>query len=93
MSRLANIIDVTVFQDLPPEDYPEKTALFQSGVVTRNALLDQLANAPGKTAELPFWKDLDPTVEQNYSNDNPAELILIDVPLQFEPVGVWAGER
>ena len=21
-----------------------------------------------------------------------AELILIDVPLQFEPVGVWAGE-
>jgi redox-sensitive bicupin YhaK (pirin superfamily) len=22
-----------------------------------------------------------------------AELILIDVPLEFEPVGVWAGER
>ena len=80
MSRLANIIDVTVFQDLPPEDYPEKTALFQSGVVTRNALLDQLANAPGKTAELPYWKDLDPTVEQNYSNDNPADLA---VPLQI----------
>jgi quercetin 2,3-dioxygenase len=24
---------------------------------------------------------------------NTAELILIDVPLTFEPVGVWAGER
>lgn len=74
MSRLANIIDVTVFQDLPAEDLPEKTSLFASGVVTRNELLDQLANAPGKTAELPFWKDLDPTEEQNYSNDNPANV-------------------
>lgn len=81
MSRLANIIDVTVFQDLPAEDLPEKTALFQSGVIVRNQLLDNLANAPGKTAELPFWKDLDPTVEQNYSNDNPADEA---TPLQIE---------
>lgn len=81
MSRLANIIDVTVFQDLPPEDLPEKTALFQSGVVTRNPLLDQLANAAGKTAELPFWKDLDPDAEPNYSNDNPAD---VATPLQIE---------
>ena len=27
------------------------------------------------------------------STDVAAELILIDVPLEFEPVGVWAGER
>ena len=80
MSRLANIIDVTVFQDLPPEDYPEKTALFQSGVIVRSPLFDNLAEAPGKTVELPFWKDLDPTVEQNYSNDNPADLA---TPLQL----------
>jgi len=26
------------------------------------------------------------------STDVAAELILIDVPLEFEPVGVWAGE-
>jgi hypothetical protein len=26
------------------------------------------------------------------TSDVAAELILIDVPLQFEPVGVWAGE-
>jgi hypothetical protein len=26
------------------------------------------------------------------STDVGAELILIDVPLEFEPVGVWAGE-
>lgn len=73
MSRLANIIDVTVFQDLPPENDPEKTSLFQSGVVVRNALLDSLASAPGKTAELPFWKDLNYDDEPNYSNDSPAD--------------------
>ena len=27
------------------------------------------------------------------ATDTGVELILIDVPLQFEPVGVWAGER
>lgn len=80
MSRLANIIDVTVFQDLPPENNPEKHALFTSGVVVRNALLDQLANAPGKIAELPFWKDLNPADEPNYSNDDPAD---IAVPKQL----------
>lgn len=73
MSRLANIIDVSVFQDLPAEDTPEKTALFQSGVVVRNALLDQLADAPGKTAELIYWGDLNYDDEPNYSNDSPAD--------------------
>jgi hypothetical protein len=32
-------------------------------------------------------------VDLNLSTDLAAELILIDVPLDFEPVGVWAGER
>jgi len=27
------------------------------------------------------------------STDVAAELILVDVPLEFEAVGVWAGER
>lgn len=73
MSRLANIIDVEVFNDLPAVDSPETTAFFQSGVVARNAMLDGIANAPGKTAEMHYWKDLDPSIEQNYSNDNPAD--------------------
>ena len=30
--------------------------------------------------------------ELELATDLAAELILIDVPLQFEPVGVWAGE-
>ena len=30
--------------------------------------------------------------ELDLSTDHAAELILVDVPLEFEPVGVWAGE-
>ena len=73
-TRLSDIIDVVTFQDLPPVNGPEKTAFFQSGIINRNGLLDGLASAAGKTAELPFWKDLDGSVETNYSNDNPADV-------------------
>lgn len=72
-TRLSDIIDVTVFQDLPQIDGPEKTAFFESGIAVRNGMLDTFAAGPGKTAELPFWNDLDGSVEVNYSNDNPAD--------------------
>lgn len=71
-TRLSDIIDVTVFRDLPQIDGPEKTAFFDSGVVLRNGLLDELARSAGKTAELPFWNDLDASAEVNYTDDNPA---------------------
>jgi hypothetical protein len=72
--QLADIIDVTVFQDLPAVNSPEKTAFYEAGIVTRNVLLDGLATAAGKTAELPFWNDIDPTIAPNLSNDNPASI-------------------
>lgn len=71
-TRLSDIIDVVVYQDLPPVNSPEKTAFFESGIVIRNAVLDGLATAAGKTAELPFWNDIDPTVGPNLSSDDPA---------------------
>lgn len=72
--QLSDIIDVKVFQDLPAVNSPEKSAFFESGIVVRNSLLDGLATAPGKLAELPFWNDIDPTVAPNISTDNPATL-------------------
>lgn len=72
--QLSDIIDVTVFRDLPAVNSPEKTAFFESGIITRNVLLDELANSAGKTAELPFWKDITASDEVNYSNDNPASI-------------------
>lgn len=67
--QLADIYDATVYQDLPAVNSPEKTAFFESGIVTRTPLLDTLANAEGKLVELPFWNDIDPTSEVNYSDD------------------------
>lgn len=69
--QLSDIIDVTVFQDLPAVNSPEKTAFYESGAAVRNGLFDALANAPGKTAELPFWNDLDETSAPNISSDDP----------------------
>ena len=71
-TRLSDIIDVKVFRDLPQVDGPEKTAFFDAGIVTRNGLLDEIASGPGKIVELPFWNDLDGSVEVNYSTGNPA---------------------
>lgn len=84
--QLSDIIDVKVFQDLPSVNSPEKTALFESGVVTRNSLLDGIATAAGKTAELPFWKDIDATVAPNLSTDNPATLATPDKIVQGEQI-------
>jgi hypothetical protein len=72
--QLADIIDVVVFQDLPAVNSPELTAFYQSGIVTSNPLLNGLATAPGKLAELPFWRDLDSSVEPNRSNDDPTDI-------------------
>ena len=69
LTQLADIIDVTIFQDLPAVNSPEKTDFFQSGVIVRSPLLDELARSAGKTAELPFWNDLDGSAEVNYSDD------------------------
>lgn len=84
--QLTDIIDVTIFQDLPPVNDPEMTAFVQSGIVTRTPLFDALASAAGKTAELPFWNDIDPTDEANLSNDNPASIGVADKITQGEQI-------
>ena len=84
--QLSDIIDVTVFQDLPAVNSPEKTAFYQSGIINNNGLLSELANAAGKTAELPFWKDLDGSSETNYSSDDPASTATPEKVTQGEQI-------
>ena len=85
--RLSDIIDVTVFNDLPPVNDPMLTRLFQSGVIARNALLDSIANAPGRMAELPFWNDIDPSDEPNLSTDDPTDTATPKKIIQGKQVG------
>lgn len=81
-TQIANIIDVEIFEALPPVDGPEKTAFFESGIVVQNGMLNSVASGPGKVGELPFWRDLDATSAPNLSNDNPADIAVPDRIIQ-----------
>ena len=72
--QLSDAIIPEVYTSYTAVDTPELTAFFMSGAVIRNPLIDQFANSGGKMIHIPFWNDIDPNVEPNYSSDDPAQL-------------------
>lgn len=72
--RLSDVVIPAVYTGYQAVDNIESSAFVQSGVIARNPLLDELASGPAVSFTMPFWKDLDQTVETNYSNDDPADL-------------------
>jgi hypothetical protein len=71
---LSDVIIPAVYMSYTGVNNPELTAFVQSGVVVRNAMLDSAFDAGGTVVTLPYWNDLDPTIEPNYSTDNPADV-------------------
>jgi hypothetical protein len=71
--RLTDIIEPEVFSDYTAVDSTTKTALFTSGIIVTNSLLQAKANTGGSTIQVPFWNDLDEG-EPNISSDNPADV-------------------
>ncbi len=67
--KLGDVIDVEIYEGIVPEDNPEKTEFFDSGVVVRNESLDAAAEVPSDVVQMPFWRDLSPADEPNYSSD------------------------
>lgn len=47
----------------------QKSQFVQSGILVRNAILDAEMRQGGREGYIPFWNDLDPTDEPNYSDD------------------------
>ncbi|WP_040263681.1 hypothetical protein [Pseudomonas massiliensis] len=47
----------------------EQTAFFQSGILVQNSDMSTLLAGPSNTFTIPWWVDLDASVESNYSND------------------------
>ncbi|WP_312450071.1 hypothetical protein [Stutzerimonas nitrititolerans] len=47
----------------------EQTAFFSSGILVQNNDMSQLLASPSNTFTIPWWVDLDASVESNYSND------------------------
>lgn len=72
--RLSDAVVYDIYGTYDSVDDPEKTALFQSGVVRRTPVFDTMARSSGKFASIPFWNDIDPDLEPNYSNDDPDDL-------------------
>jgi hypothetical protein len=71
--QVSDVIIPERYSDYIANDNPETTALVQAGVAQRNALYDGLANG-GLIGHIPYWNDLDASIEPNYGTDDPADV-------------------
>lgn len=65
----------------------ERTAFFESGILTTNSDMTQLLASPSNTFTIPWWVDLDASIESNYSNDVYTD---IAVPLSVTSASMQA---
>lgn len=71
--QISDVVVPSVYMSYMTLNSPEISAFFESGVVVQSDLLNGIARNGGKEATIPFWKDLDATIEPNYSNDDPSD--------------------
>ncbi|MDC4442175.1 phage coat protein [Acinetobacter baumannii] len=69
--QLQDIFVGDYYQTLDPVNSPEKTAVFQSGIVVKNEALTDIANNGQGSSTISYWNDLDADEEANASTDNP----------------------
>lgn len=72
--RLSDAVIPVIYESYTAVNTFERTAFWEAGVIATSPLLSAIAKQGAKTGTIPFWKDLDPTIEPNYSNDDPADL-------------------
>lgn len=65
----------------------ERTAFFESGILTSNNDMSTLLASPSNTFTIPWWVDLDASIESNYSNDVYTD---IAVPLSVTSASMQA---
>lgn len=73
-TRLSDVIVPEVFFPYMVKRTKEKSAIFQSGILVTDANMSNFLSGGGRTANVPFWKDLANT-PSNVANDDPASLI------------------
>lgn len=66
---LSDVVFRDELRDYMQVNTAEKTAFFQSGILTNNRDMSTLLASPSNTFTIPWWVDLDASVESNYSND------------------------
>ena len=73
-TQLSDIFVGEYYASLAPVNSPEKTAVYESGIVTRSPVLDAIASGSQGTAEISYWQDLNADEAPNISNDDPSDL-------------------
>lgn len=66
---LSDVVFRDELRDAISVNVAEGTAFLDSGIFVNNADLDALLAGPSNTFTIPWWNDLDATIEPNYSND------------------------
>lgn len=66
---LSDIYFQDELRDYMAQPIIEQTNFFQSGIITRNNDMTALLNSPSNEFVIPFWLDLDYSIEPNYGND------------------------
>jgi hypothetical protein len=83
MIRLSDVFIPSVYGSYTAVNNPETSAFVRAGVARIDPTLDAITRGAGKTFVVPFWKDIDPNLEPNYSNDDPADMAV--------PYGIQTG--
>lgn len=88
---MPTILSDVVFRD-ELRDYmrvntAERTAFFESGILTNNNDMSTLLASPSNIFTIPWWVDLDASIESNYSNDVYTD---IAVPLSVTSASMQA---
>ena len=72
-TRLSDIIVPEVFYPYMMQRTKEKSAIFQSGAMVSDENMSKFLAGGGRTANVPFWKDLGNT-DGNVVNDDPSSV-------------------
>lgn len=72
--RISDVFTAPTYLSYVPLNNPLKSRFITSGIMTNSPILDAIAKTGNKSATVPFWQDIDPSIEPNYSNDDPADI-------------------
>jgi len=88
VTKISDVIVPEIFTPYAQVRTEEKSALIQSGVASRDAMLDTLLAGAGLTFNVPSWNDLDHGDEENVSNDDETDQSSPSKIKTLEEVGV-----
>lgn len=76
ITTIGNIItgNIPVLTSYLTQDPVEKTAFFESGILSPTPYAAEIARGPSNIANIPYWKSIDASIEPNYSNDVYADV-------------------